>query len=52
MQATSETKPESTKYKFDYSVEVPAETKAVDYKERTYSGRVDKVVGYKPGKHK
>lgn len=29
---------------------MPAESKAVDQKERSHSGSVDKVVGYKPGK--
>lgn len=43
-------KPDSTKYKFDYTLQAPAEEKPVESKQNSYYTKVDRMTNEKSGK--
>lgn len=45
----SEIEPENTKYKFDYTLQAPAEEKPVEKPERVMYTKVDRMTQDKPG---
>lgn len=47
----SDSKPDDTKYKFDYALQRPAEEKSDEPEQRTMYTKVDRVTQDKHGKH-
>lgn len=45
----SEPKADDTKYKFDYTLQTPAEDKLAESESKTFYTKVDRVTGDKPG---
>lgn len=47
----SESKPDETKYKFDYTIQAPVEEKPVETQQRTMYTKVDRMTEDKQGKN-